>query len=169
MRSLYTLILVLLATALQAQNYAEAIDADVANMKKALESKDYNTLVDYTYPAVIEQMGGKEAMVKVIESGFTQLESQGVHFRSVEFGAAGKVYKAGDQLHALVPQKIVLAVQGGSVTASSHLLAISQDNGNHWSFLDTSQLDKEAIKGLLPNYNDELVIPARTEPVFSPE
>lgn len=152
----------------QAQDYTQSIKSDVENLKVAFDAKDFNKLTDFTYPSVVEQMGGKELMVQTLETGFQQLQTQGVTFKALEIGEIGKVYEAGDELHALVAQKLEMSVPGGTVKAASYLLAISQNNGKNWYFIDTAQLNGQAIKALLPAFNEDLVIPAKTEPVFIP-
>jgi hypothetical protein len=105
-------------------------------------------------------------MIAMMNDGKAQMEQQGMAIESVTFGEPSKTVMAEGEVHCLLPQTLLLNVPGGKMKAESQLLAISTDNGAHWYFLDTAQMTMDNVKGFIPHYNSELLIPARKEPEF---
>ena len=151
------------------------INIDSASLKKqALEMSssfikgDYKNFIKFTYPKVVEMMGGKEKMVTFPEKGIEEMKNEGVSFKSVSVGLTNHKVRAGKEIHTLVSQTIIMAVPGGTVTANSYLLAISGNDGHSWSFVDTAPFnDVTKLKAVLPHYNPELKIPAKQQPIFA--
>lgn len=135
----------------------------------ALLRSDYETLLNHTYPVIIEAVGGREKMISLIENGRIEMEGQGISFESTAIGDPTETEAAGDEIHCLILQTIILKVPKGRMKSESYLLAISQDNGAHWFFIDTVNLTMESIKNVIPNYNPNLVLPAKKQPLFIPD
>jgi hypothetical protein len=135
-------------------------------LAKAMISGNFGKIAYYTYPKIVEYMGGEDRMTAAIEDGMKQMERQGIKFSSVTIGEPQEIFQAGDELHCLVPQVIVMINGSGRVTNNSYLLAISNTNGESWYFIDTAQLTNEKAKELFPEFNVELRIPKKTAPIF---
>lgn len=135
----------------------------------ALMQSDYETLLNHTYPVIIDMIGGREEMISVIENGRAEMEQQGISFESVTIGDPTETVEAGEEIHCLISQTLFLKVPKGRMKSESYLLAISQDNGAHWFFIDTVNLTMENIKDIIPNYNLSLVLPPRKQPLFIPD
>src|SRR5690606_37369369 len=104
---------------------------DANELGKAMINNDYDIVIKYTYPLVVENIGGAEQMNKILVNGTQQMEEQGIKFLNCKIGKPSKIFAAGDELHSLLPQKIKMKVTGGTLIARSYLLAISQDNGEN--------------------------------------
>lgn len=162
-----TLFLSLSFSIATAQNkFADAINAAGSELAQAMVSKDYEILADYTYPKIIEMMGGRKRMITIVGSGMERMADQGLRFSKVEIGAPEEIFQAGSEIHCLVPQKTVMTNGSGTATNNSYLLAISNTNGERWYFLDIAQLTNENAKELFPEFNSNLKIPAKTPPIF---
>jgi hypothetical protein len=132
----------------------------------ALMASDYKTVINNTYPAAVEIGGGKEKMLKMMTAGINQMKAQGFAFEKVTVGMPSKFYKAGSEIHCLIPETIIMKTSGGRMAAKSNLLGISKDGGKSWSFLDLNQGTMRSIKQLFPNFNSNLVIPQPEKPVM---
>ena len=135
----------------------------------ALLQNDYETLIEHTYPGVIEAIGGRDKMISIIKDGRVEMERQGISFESVTIGDPTETVEAGDEIHCLIAQTISLKVPKGRMQSESYLLAISRDGGTHWFFIDTVNLTMDNIKDIIPNYNLNLVLPAKKQPRFIPD
>lgn len=133
---------------------------------KSLLQGDYETLLRFTYPKVIEMVGGRERMISLIKKGKVEMGQQGISFETVTIGEPSKTVKAGEEIHCLVPQTIFMKVPKGKMKSETHLLAVSKDNGNNWFFIDTVNLTMDNVKTVLPNYNSDLKIPTKKQPKF---
>jgi hypothetical protein len=80
--------------------------------------------------------------------------------------APGKFYKAGTHIHCLVPETVILRMFNGRYVSRTYLLAISTDQGKSWTFMDVGKMPSDVLYKLLPDYNDDLVIPSSGKPMF---
>ena len=166
-KRLITAVFLLVVTFIFAQNdHSENIKRDGNEMINFMLKKDYESLSKFTYPVIIEWMGGKEKMITIISNEMQKLENQGVVFIELSLGEPEKEYFAGEEIHCLIPQKIILENRDGKILSNSHLLAVSADHGKNWYFVDTTQLTSENITVLFPKFNSNLKIPIKTEPEF---
>jgi hypothetical protein len=137
-------------------------------MSSSFVNGDHKNFIKFTYPKVVKMMGGENKMVNFLEKGIDQMKKEGVAFKSVTVGLTDQKVRAGKEIHTLVSQRIVMAVPGGTVTANSYLLAISQNDGHTWLFVDTAPFnDLTRLKAVLPHYNPDLKIPEKQQPVFA--
>jgi hypothetical protein len=54
----------------------------------------------------------------------------------------------------------------GRYVGRSYLLAISDNKGKSWTFLDVGKMPADVLHKLLPNYNNDLIIPPSGKPMF---
>jgi hypothetical protein len=127
---------------------------------------DHQTVIALTYPELIKLSGGKEQMQKLITEKIESLKKQGVMKFDGSIGSPGPFYKAGDQIHCLLPETLVLKTFSGRYVGRSYLLAVTNDKGKSWTFLDVGNMPADVLHRLLPNYNESLVIPASGKPMF---
>ncbi|MFA6246707.1 MAG: hypothetical protein WC615_07185 [Mucilaginibacter sp.] len=133
---------------------------------KALLNSDFKTVIAHTYPKAVNIGGGKEKMLQAMSSGINQMKAQGFAFEKVTIGQPGKFYKAGTEIHCLVPEQVIMKTARGRMAANSNLLAVSNDGGKNWSFLDMNQGTINSVKQLFPNFNSNLIIPKPAPPVM---
>jgi len=128
---------------------------------------DYKLFVKYTYPKVVQLMGGEDKMIEFLTSMTVKLKKEGIEYKSVDIGLTSLNVKAGEEIHTLVLETIIMTVPGGTLTANSYLLAISKDQGNNWYFVDTAAFqDEQKLNAIFPNYNSQLKIPSKQPQTF---
>lgn len=147
-------------------SYREQILDNARKLSKAFTSRDYNTIADYTYPGILELVGGKVEMLKKLESDTKEMEAKGVKVISVTIGEPSDIYETEKEIQCILPQIITMEVPKGTMEAKSTLIAISSDNGKTWYFIDTSGNDIETIRKMLPNVSPEINLPPKEQPVL---
>jgi len=158
-------LLLLFPFALQAQNTV-SLKKQGYIAANAVVSGDYKTVVDYMYPKAVNMSGGKAKMVSVLTQTMSQMKAQGITFEKATLGTPGKFYKAGSEIHCLVPESITMKSPNGTMLISSNLLAISADGGKNWSFLDVNKSTIPKLSKLFPKFNPALKIPDPKAPVM---
>jgi len=144
------------------------LKTQATEMAESFVKEDYATVAKYTYPKIVELMGGKENMIAVLTKGMKDMKDNGFNFNSVSVSLTPLKAKAGKEIHAIVAETIVMSVPGGTLTSNSYLLAITADEGKHWHFVDTARMtDMDKIKAIFPDYNPELKIPKKDPPIFN--
>ena len=134
----------------------------------ATREGNYKIVVDHTYPKIIQLAGGKEAMLKKIISGMDEMKKEGVSGVDGKLGPPGKFYKAGAEIHCLIPETVTLIKTNGRLVSTSYLLAVTNNKGKTWSFIDVGSMPVSMLRDLFPHFNKKLKIPDKAEPVFYP-
>lgn len=145
---------------------ADKLKMQATQMATAFNKGDFAAFVSFVYPKMVQAQGGADAMVRMLNQQVQEWQGQGISMNAVTVGEPSKIVKAGNELHALIDQTLVMNVKGGTLTKHSYLLAISPNNGVKWYFMDTAPLTNSNVRRLFPNYNQDLVIPAKQQPMF---
>jgi hypothetical protein len=143
-----------------------AVKTQAEATANAIITQNYKVLAKYTYPAIIQMAGGEDKMNATMKKGMEQMKAQGFSFKSLTVGDIKQAKKSGTELFAIVPDVLTMNGNGGTIIARSALIAISEDNGKHWTFVDTAPLQKETISKIIPNYPKDLPIPEKSQPSF---
>jgi hypothetical protein len=135
-------------------------------MGEALMAKDYSRFVDFTHPAVVKKMGGKDEMIGIIRSQMDEATDENFAILKCEFGAVSEIVKLNNTLQCTLPQTLEMKAPGGKVITTSTLIGFTENNGGNWFFLDADdrkilELEKE-VPGL--KISRELVIPKDPAP-----
>lgn len=162
MKNIITIIMMLVAGSTMAQS---SVKQQAEEMGRALSSKDYKTFVTFSYPAIVKEMGGAQKMAAAIQQQMQSME-QTAQIVSISFGEPSSVIREGNELQCTVPQQMTLKTAQGTLVTSSTLIAISQDEGNHWYFIDAGDRDINTVRTSLPNVSKKLVIPKPEPPKF---
>lgn len=128
-------------------------------MATLMMQHNYKQMAYYTYPQIVQAMGGPDKMAEKVSQAVDEMQSHGVAFKSVTIGNIGDMVKSGVHLYSVVQQILQLSNNGAIITNSAYLLAISSDNGKRWYFVDTAPFKHQNIKQLFPDYPNGLVIP----------
>ena len=143
----------------------QTLKEDASKMGAAFLAGDYKTFAKYTYPRIVEIMGGATNMAEALTKTTANMKAQGVSFSKITFDEPSAIVKSGSELQATIPQHIELKLTQGRLVNTSTLIAISTDNGKNWTFVDTSNKDMATLHKALPNLNSSITIPPPQQPV----
>lgn len=136
------------------------------DMGKKFISQDYAGFLKYSHPATINVMGGEKKAVEKITDEMISIGKEGVVVTNITFGTPSKIITVNNELQCTVPQIMEMHVPGGKLTTTTTMLAISNDKGKNWYFLDTANYKFDDMKRLLPNLSEQIEIPEPTDPAF---
>ena len=149
-------------------DHSAKIRAEAVRMSDALLNGDYQTVADYTFPWVLKEIGGEKKMLEVLKQSNLQMQNQGIRYSSVNIGSPEPVREIDGKWYALVPETIRIEVPQGILIQESHLLAVSEDKGNRWYFVDTASLaEEEKLAAVFPALVGKMKIPIRKQPVLT--
>src|SRR5438105_4734365 len=112
-------ILVLLSPILNAADAAVVSAQPEQVQKQAQEScdslikADYPTFLKYTYPKVVQAMGGPEKMVAVLKTETEKMHADGFAIVSAQTGKPGEIQPTPQQSFCIVPTTIRLQTPKG--------------------------------------------------------
>jgi hypothetical protein len=149
----------------QTKESTQNLKQDANKMSTAFLASDYTTFAKYTYPKIVEMMGGANNMAEVLTKTTANMKAQGMSFSNITFGEPSAIIKSGNELQCTIPQHIELKLTQGRLVNTSTLIAISTDNGKNWTFVDTSNKDMATLRKALPNLSSAISIPPPQQPV----
>lgn len=142
-----------------------ALTARTKELCDAFTNKDYQKVLELTYPKAIEAGGGREKMVATMKDEIKGMETEGVILLSTTPGSPNNFVHDAGSIYAVVPITVKIKAQDGIFQTESTLIGISADSGANWTFIDAAGEDEKKLRMLLPNTLDKLKLPAEKPPV----
>lgn len=153
----------------QAQNLETVIKIQAMDMARAVLAKDVDKLVQYMPPKLVEQAGGKQKMMQARDTANKYMGQFGATIKKITIGNPGKIILYKNELQATVPQTTEMKFMAATIVMESTLIALSDDKGKHWYFVDTSIYHEDKVKSSLPGLSPELVVPPMRPPKIIPD
>ena len=149
-----------------AQQFSSKIKTSAIEMSRALIGKKSNVFLQFMHPSMVKLAGGKAQLSVITDSALTVFEQFGGKITKINYGNPSEVVEYKKIMQAVLPQSTFLTSPLGDVELSSSLIAISNDKGESWTFIDTSLFGIEKIKSVMPDISPKLVIPKAVPPKF---
>lgn len=152
---------------------SKQLRAQAEESSRAFMEGNYERLADFTYPKIVEMMGGREKMAEFVRKSMAGVKAEG--FETLSYVAADptQVLREGRDTYAIVPAKLRMRTPGGTIFVSeSFMIAFSADDGKNWKFVSGATADAAKLKLLMPEVADKLKLPTvrnYPEPVKQPE
>jgi len=147
-----------------AENYPSLM-AGTKEITDAFTNKDYQKVLEMTYPKVIETGGGREKMMATMQKEIKGMESEGVGVLSTTPGSPTNFVRDAGSIYAVIPITLKMKAQDGVFQTEGTLIGISSDGGATWTFIDAAGKDDPDLKVLSPNVLDKLKLPPDKPPV----
>jgi len=136
--------------------YQDSIIAKAEAMYQSFFQQDFKTFIQFMHPKVVQLSGGKDKLIRKMQAEAKQNQADHILYKKVTIGEPGHLFEAGSELHCIVPRESLLEMDGEHHYLSGKMLAISQDTGRTWFFMEISGFDNVSIKKILPYFNDDL-------------
>ena len=147
-----------------AENYP-SLTAKTKEITEAFTNKDYQKVLELTYPKVIESGGGREKMLAAMKDEIAQMKTDGVEMLSTTPGTPTQFVHDAGSIYAVVPLTLKIKAQEGTFQTEGSLIGISADAGANWTFIDAAGADDKDLKVLPPSALAQLKLPPDKPPV----
>jgi hypothetical protein len=130
---------------------------------QAALQEDHLRMADLTYPLLVEKLGGRELYVVKLEEVAAETRGQGWRLKKFTVGDPSDLTEAGTEMYAVVPYDMEMSSPAGvPAKLPSFLVAVSQNKGATWTFVDGAGIgvDRSKLKAVLPNFPEDLTLPA---------
>jgi hypothetical protein len=156
---LMTLSFTAVSTTSRASEATDAVKAQAEEVSKAVLQGDYKKLADMTHPKIVTQLGGKEQLVEITEKAVQNMKTLGLEMKEITLGNPEEPVEANKQLYTVVPFTLTLTKMKEEIKKESFYIAVSENGGKKWTFLDGSQLGTDTVKTFLPDFPSTLKLP----------
>jgi hypothetical protein len=149
----------------QAEDHSGQIRKGAGDVGAALLAGNYGTVLDLTYPAIVEIMGGREEALGVIEKQMSTIREKGISLTSFKVGDPSEIKAGGSELFAAIPTTLEMKAPQTKIVANSYLVAVSSNQGKSWFYADGSNLTPELMNTIFPKFPKELKLPEKSNVV----
>ena len=157
------------AASSQAQPMASVIKGQAMEMGKALAAGDVETFSRFMHPSVINMAGGKEKVREMADTLNKVFKQFGGSVTRILIGNPEKIISYHKTLQTTLPQTTSIETSFADIEVQSTLVAISNNKGKDWYFIDTSIYQEAKIRKELPEISPDLVIPPPAKPKMTPK
>lgn len=151
------------------QTHAQ-IEFDIQEAAKAYYSAkmcdDYQTLLGFTYPDVVEKAGGSENVIKALELIHETQRKKGFVLQEFKSKPHIQLTETGEETHAIVPVTTVSKVPGGKVITEGYIIVVGTEKNTRWYIIETTSLDDGNVNKVLASWDNTMLIPFKKAPVF---
>jgi len=156
-------IILLIVNSASAQNkFTNIILADCVKMMTAIKNKDYEVIVNYTYPKFVEMTGSKKKLIELTKKSYAEMEQNNFFLEDFIFEKPSKIYTAGSELHCTIGKTTIVKTPNGRVSQLHYMLVVSKNQGKSWYYIETHALTERTIKQIFPKFNYNLKIPKKS-------
>jgi len=150
-------------TTVSAQTEQELKDLALAQAtitSSATVNGDMSTVLDFTFPGVLELMGGKEAALTTVNEAMAGMKQGGMSFQSSEVTGLVGFAQEEDEYRCIIENKVVIDSPEQQIKSTSYMLGIYSQEAKQWYFMEAAQLKNEALREMvIPGFKTSLVIP----------
>lgn len=129
---------------------------DVEAMGHCLITGDYDCFINYNHPMIVQSYGSKEKMKNLLDQMIRGYKDYQGQYKNIAFINVNQIEKNGRNIQAVVNQEVTLDKAGEQVKQEQMVLAVSEDNGSTWHYINLSGMDKEKLSQFYPDLNKKL-------------
>lgn len=131
------------------------LEAQAKDFGEAFIRKDFERLVDLTYPKYIEISGGKQHRIRVVSRTAREFEARGEQVESWTPTEAVQLLKKSGSLYAVLQITITTRIYEDVFQVYDCLIGVSIDHGENWTFVSSGCL---ALKEMFPDVAEQLIV-----------
>lgn len=133
-------------------------------MRKAFIQKDYETFFKYIHPKVYALLGDPKLLQNAMIQEIDKMAADGFVFKSVYTGDPIHLVQVDKELQCVVPEILEINTGNATLKVKSYLIALSEDMGQTWYFVDTNNKPLSYVKKVFPTLSNELILPEKEAP-----
>lgn len=140
------------------ESFESTFKHDINKMGQALILEDYETFIDINHTSLVQSVGGRDQLIKVLKLSKKQLQETGTSIKRIEFKRMLDVETKGSNIQAVILGTTFMDKNGEPFNEDQRLLAVSEDGGITWTYINLSDKTKAEIRQFFPYLNMNLEI-----------
>ena len=137
------------------------VDEKLSQYMKCWKEKDYICMSTMVFPKVIEEAGGVEGFVEMMNSLPSLLEELGMEMDASKmiFGNRKPIVKHDNYIITVVPTTLPIILSGLSGITEGSIIGFSEDNGDTWFFIEGTDEGRMTIANYSPEILQKIDVP----------
>jgi len=137
----------------------DVVHEDVRLMVSAVYSGDVDTVMRYTHPLVVEDLGGEEEARMAVTLGFELFDKAGLKLESLEFPSDPDFVKGKGYRYVVVPTRSVITAMGTRTDSSGYQFGARAINDDQWRYVDGTRLTQARVASMFPDFPSDYTLP----------
>lgn len=139
------------------------VQENVREITGALFAHDANSILKFTHPYVIEDMGGRGAALAVLEASFENYKDGVLAFESLEFPSPPVFVQSQDNFFVLVPTITIMVAKGQRVASTGYQFGVRAKGNANWKYIDGLTITRVTPQGLFPDFPTGVDLPETSQ------
>lgn len=131
---------------------------DVEAMGQCLIAHDYDCFINYNHPMIVQSYGSKNDMKHLLSEAMSTFKDNGGEYKKVTFKDVAQVETKGKNIQAVVNQEVTFLKDNIESIEHQKVLAVSEDSGHSWYYINLSGMDRSKIEKFYPALNPNIKI-----------
>ncbi len=131
---------------------------DVEAMGKCLITGDYDCFIDYNHPMIVQSYGSKSEMKHLLNEAMRTFRDNVGDYSKIQFQDVEQVERKGKNIQAVVNQDVTIVKEMNESIEHQKVLAVSEDGGHSWHYINLSGMDRSRIEKYYPALNPNIKI-----------
>jgi len=137
-------------------NAEQVLTEKIENMNQLIQTDRFVELANFTHPLLVQTIGGKEKTIEVLRKTSEEWKKDGLVFENVSILKILDVIQKGRIVQVLFTQQVQMSKNMLSETENQQVIAVSEDQGKTWYFININGKSKEEMKKIFPPLFDQL-------------
>ena len=130
-------------------------------MVNHFHQKEYSEFVDFTHPAIVNMLGGKEQMMDLIAKGI----GPDMEFIGVSLEKPARLLFKDSTVQCAMEQRQEIKMGGEKFYTLGTLIGISYNAGEDWVYIAAAKIPFAQLLESFPELSEELEVKVQTDPV----
>ena len=140
------------------------ITREALKYAQAWQRSDFQAIVSFLPPRVVQQSGGRAALVAEFKEKFAQARALGATDLRTTLGPPTVPKQIGRWLASVFPVTAVVQSSHLELTQDSQVLALSADQGKQWFFVLLYEVTQEEMIAWFPEFRGKVFVPTPPSP-----
>lgn len=156
--------LLLLPSGLSAADWRTGMLREAGKYVRAWQRSDHRTIVAYLPARVVQQRGGREAILHELADDFAQASNLGATELEAVLGQPSAPKQLGVWTTSILPVTAILRSARLELTQQTHVLALSSDRGKRWWFAVLYDVTQAELNAWFPEFHGQILVPSPPAP-----
>ena len=135
------------------------VQDDVAAMLAAPYRGDVDTMLRYTHPMILDQMGTREQAKAAMVQLTQQVLARKMKVESLKFPSPPDLLQVGERRFAIVPTLTVIAARDQRLESLHYQVGVLERGAEGWKYVDGSKVNAGTARTYFPDFPTDYQFP----------
>jgi hypothetical protein len=156
----------LLPSGLWAADWRTGMLREAGKYVQAWQRSDPRTIVAYLPARVVQQCGGRDAVLRELADEIAQARKLGATELEATLGSPSALRQLGPWMASVLPVTALLRSTHLELTQKTHVLVLSSDRGKRWWFVLLYGVTQAELNAWFPEFHGRILVPSTPAPTM---